>query len=237
MLASIDIGNTQVKIGLFKEDILHQVENMAPKAILNFLMEHDVSNVIISSVNKTDSLVLELEESFPNLIVLTSETDVPIDIDYETPNSLGLDRVAAAVGAIKRVNGPVAVVDAGTCITCDIIDENNVFQGGTISPGLEMRLQAMHTFTAKLPLLKLKNPKELVGKSTEAAMLSGAVNGSRQEIEGILSEYNEKYPKIMVIICGGNAKYFDKMEEFNIFVVPNLVLEGLNAILRFNGKI
>ncbi|RLD24397.1 MAG: pantothenate kinase [Bacteroidetes bacterium] len=237
MLASIDIGNTQVKIGLFKEDILHEVENIAPKAILNFLREHDVSNVIISSVNKTASLVLELKNSYADLIVLSSETEVPIGIDYETPNSLGIDRVAAAVGAIKRVNGPVAIVDAGTCITCDIIDEKNVFQGGTISPGLEMRLQAMHTFTAKLPLLKLKTPKELVGKSTEAAMLSGVVNGSRLEIEGILGKYNKKYPKLTVIICGGNAKYFDKMKEFNIFVVPNLVLEGLNAILRFNGKI
>ena len=128
------------------------------------------------------------------------------------------------------------VVDAGTCITCDLIDEKNIFRGGTISPGLQMRLQAMHTFTSKLPLLKLKSPKQLVGKSTDDAMLSGVVNGSRQEIAGLIRQYQKEHPNLKVIICGGDAIYFDKMIEFNIFVLSNLVLEGLNAILRFNGK-
>jgi type III pantothenate kinase len=100
-----------------------------------------------------------------------------------------------------------------------------------------MRLQAMHTFTSKLPLLKLATPKQLIGRSTDDAMLSGVVNGSRQEITGIIGEYQKKHPDLMVIICGGDANYFDKIIEFNIFVLPNLVLEGLNAILRFNGKI
>ena len=237
MLASIDIGNTQVKIGLFKEDILFEVKNIEPDAILSFLRKHDVSNVIISSVNKDDSVATELEEAYPDLLVLKSDTAVPLNIDYETPATLGIDRVAAAVGAINRFQGPMVVIDAGSCITCDLIDENNVFQGGTISPGLQMRLQAMHTFTAKLPLLNLATPKQLVGRSTDSAMLSGAVNGTRHEITGFLREYKKKYANLTVIICGGNAIYFDKIREFNIFVLPNLVLEGLNAILRFNGKI
>ena len=237
MLASIDIGNSQVKIGLFKEDELLKAENVETSSLLKYLRQNKVSNLIISSVTEDNSVIRELVKDYQNLLELKSDTPVPLNIDYETPNTLGIDRVAAAVGAINRFQGPLVVVDAGSCITCDLIDEKNIFRGGTISPGLQMRLQAMHTFTSKLPLLKLATPKQLVGRSTDDAMLSGVVNGSRQEITGIIREYHKKYPDLMVIICGGDAIYFDKIIEFNIFVLPNLVLEGLNAILRFNGKI
>jgi len=236
MLASIDIGNSQVKIGLFKEDKLIKTENVASSAIIFYLQEHDVRNVVISTVKENSSVVTELVKLYPNLLILKHETPVPLNIDYETPNTLGVDRVAAAIGAINRFDGPLVVVDAGSCITCDLIDDKNVFRGGTISPGLQMRLQAMHTFTAKLPLLKLTSPKQLVGRSTDDAMLSGVVNGSQQEITGLVGQYQKKYPDLKVIICGGDVIYFDKIMEFNIFVLPNLVLEGLNAILRFNGK-
>ena len=100
-----------------------------------------------------------------------------------------------------------------------------------------MRLQAMHTFTSKLPLLNLTEPKKLVGSTTDEAMLSGALNGSRLEITGIIRQYQKKkYPNLKVIICAGNAIYFDKIIEFNTFVLSNLVLECLNAILRFNDN-
>ena len=236
MLASIDIGNSQVKIGFFQEDKLLEAENVENATLLDHLQEYKVSNVIISTVKENNSVISEIEKVYPNLLVLKPETPVPLSIDYESPNTLGIDRVAAAIGAINRFKGPLAVVDAGSCITCDLIDEKNIFRGGTISPGLQMRLQAMHTFTAKLPLVKLTSPKQLVGRSTNDAMLSGVVNGSRQEIAGLVGQYQEKYPDLKVIICGGDAIYFDKIIEFNIFVLPNLVLEGLNAILRFNGK-
>ena len=237
MLASIDIGNSQVKIGLFEEDKLLKAENVETSSILKYLRENKVSNLIISSVTEDKTLITELVKDYQNLVVLKSDTPVPLNIDYETPNTLGIDRVAAAVGAINHFQGPLVIVDAGSCITCDLIDEKNIFRGGTISPGLQMRLQAMHTFTSKLPLLKLATPKQLIGRSTDDAMLSGVVNGSRQEITGIIGEYQKKHPDLMVIICGGDANYFDNIIEFNIFVLPNLVLEGLNAILRFNGKI
>ena len=236
MLASIDVGNSQVKIGLFQEDKLYKVEKVESSAILSFLQKNNVSNLIISAVNDDYSLISLLGNEYPKIIELKPGTAVPLKIDYETPNTLGIDRVAAAIGALKSFQGPLVVVDAGTCITCDLIDEKNIFRGGTISPGLQMRLQAMHTFTAKLPLVKLKRPKQLVGKSTDEAILSGVVNGSRQEIAGLIRQYQKEHPDLKVIICGGDALYFDKIIELNIFVLPNLVLEGLNAILRFNGK-
>ena len=236
MLASIDIGNSQVKIGLFREDKLHSSENLGSESILKYLRKNNVSKVIISAVNNDNSVIAEVEKGFPDMLILGTETPIPLSIDYETPGTLGIDRVAAAVGAINRFSGPLVVVDAGSCITCDLIDDKNVFKGGIISPGLQMRLRAMHTFTANLPLLKLSKPKQLVGRSTDEAMLSGVVNGSQQEIAGVIRQYQKKYPEIKGIICGGDAIYFDKIMEFNIFVLPNLVLEGLNAILRFNGS-
>ena len=236
MLASIDVGNSQVKIGLFQEDKLYKVEKVESSTILSFLQQNNVSNLIISTVSDDNSLVSQLGNEYQNLIELKPDTPVPLKIDYETPNTLGIDRVAAAIGALKSFQGPLVVVDAGSCITCDFIDENNIFRGGTISPGLQMRLQAMHTFTAKLPLVKLKRPKQLVGKSTNEAILSGVVNGARQEIAGLIRQNQKEHPDLKVIICGGDALYFDKIIELNIFVLSNLVLEGLNAILRFNGK-
>jgi type III pantothenate kinase len=236
MLASIDVGNSQVKIGLFKEDKLIKAENVDNTAIICHLQEHDVSNVIISTVKEDNSVIAELGKVYSNLLVFKPETPVPLNIDYETPNTLGIDRVAAAIGVNSGFNGPLVIVEAGSCITCDLINDKNVFRGGTISPGLQMRLQAMHTFTSKLPLLKLRSPNQLVGRSTNDAMLSGVVNGSQQEIADLVGRYQKKYPDLKVIICGGDAIYFDKIMEFNIFVLPNLVLEGLNAILRFNGK-
>ena len=236
MLASIDVGNSQVKIGLFQEDKLYRVEKVESSAILSFLQKNNVINLIISAVNDDYSLVLQLGKEYQKLIELKPGTPVPLKIDYETLDTLGIDRVAAAIGALKSFQGPLVVVDAGTCITCDLIDEKNIFKGGTISPGLQMRLQAMHTFTAKLPLVKLKRPKQLISKSTDDAILSGVVNGSQQEIAGLIRQYQKEHPNLKVIICGGDALYFDKIIELNIFVLPNLVLEGLNAILRFNGK-
>jgi type III pantothenate kinase len=237
MLASIDIGNSQVKIGLFKEDILVKAENVPITGISAFLHKNHVRHLIVSSVSNHYSIITELQQNYPHLLVLKPTTPVPLTIDYATPKTLGIDRIAAAVGALKRFNGPMVIVDAGSCITCDLVDEKSNFRGGTISPGLQLRLQAMHTFTSRLPLLKLSQPKQLVGRSTEEAMLSGVVNGSRHEIAGFVRDYQKKYPKIIVIICGGDANYFDKMIELNIFVLPNLVLEGLNAILIFNDKV
>ena len=192
MLASIDIGNSQVKIGLFKEDKLYKVENMETSIILTYLRQYNVSNLIISSVSEEVTVISALERDYPNLLVLNSETSVPLKIDYESPKTLGINRVAAAIGAITRFKGPLVVVDAGSCFTCDLVDNKNIFKGGTISPGLQMRLQALHTFTSKLPLLNLTEPKQLVGSTTDEAMLSGAMNGSRIEITGIISQYQKK---------------------------------------------
>jgi len=237
MQASIDIGNSSIKAGIFNNNKLLEAKEVEAKYLLKYLQQHAVDKVIISSVSENSSLISDLEKSYPNLLKLTAQTPVPLKIEYDTPATLGIDRVAAAIGALSHFDGPLAIVDAGSCITCDLISNKNVFIGGTISPGLQMRLEAMHTLTAKLPLLQLREPKQLIGRSTNEAMISGAVNGARQEIVGVLRQYQTRYPKLKVIICGGDAIYFDKIIEMNIFVLSNLVLEGLNTIMIFNDEL
>jgi type III pantothenate kinase len=230
-------GNSEIKVGLFSDGKLLRTENVTKDSVVNYHLQNSVEEVIVSSLGKHDELIEGLRQRFRNLLLLNSDTPLPIKIDYQTGATLGVDRIAAAVGAATHFDGLIVVIDAGSCITCDLIDKRRTFIGGTISPGLQMRLQAMHNFTANLPLLKLREPDQFIGKSTEEGMISGTVNGARKEIVGYLQEYKIQFPDLKVIICGGNRFFFDKINELDTFVLPNLVLEGLYAILKFNGKV
>jgi type III pantothenate kinase len=236
MEASIDIGNSRIKAGIFDRGNLITTEVLDESAIVDFLKAKNVERIIISSVGGKKEIIQSLQDNFSKLLEFTAATPIPIKTSYTTPQTLGIDRLAAAVGALQHFSGPLLVIDAGSCITVDLIDADNVFAGGSISPGLGMRLEAMHTFTESLPLLKLEAPPQGVPNSTREAMLAGAVIGAKHELIGFIRHYEGQFPEIKVILCGGDAKYFDKMNELNIFVLPNLVIEGLNAILRFNGE-
>jgi type III pantothenate kinase len=127
-------------------------------------------------------------------------------------------------------------IDAGTCITFDLTDNTNTFLGGMISPGIPMRLNAMHTFTARLPLVKTVMNPQLMGTDTESCMQSGAINGAVAEMDGIISLYKEKYPVLAVILCGGDMPFFENRLKASIFATPDLVLMGLNSILIHNVR-
>lgn len=234
MNAAIDIGNTRIKIGLFNEGELIEAEVLPEESVQDYLVNNNVENLIISSVREGQPLHQELWTSSFNTLVFNHTTKLPFESLYATPTTLGLDRLAAAAGALTQFQGPILVIDAGSCITIDLIDEQNRFVGGVIFPGLEMQLKAMHTFTGKLPFLKPEEPQPGAGQSTEQAMLGGVVKGTRHVLEGFINEFKQQYPQIKVILTGGDGKYFDKPIEFNIFVLSNLVIEGLNTILRFN---
>ena len=236
MDASIDIGNSRIKVGVFKEGKLVSTEITSETSILTYLKSAGVSRLIISSVGGKEELIRILRNNFSFVTEFTRDTPFPMKIAYATPKTLGLDRIAAGVGALQHFSGPILVIDAGSCITCDFINEDDVFVGGSISPGIRMRLQSMHTFTESLPLLELEIPTEGVPDSTRQAMLTGAVIGAKHELIGFINQYRMQFPEIKVILCGGDANYFDKINEMNIFVLPNLVLEGLDTILRFNGE-
>ena len=126
------------------------------------------------------------------------------------------------------------VIDAGTCITYDLINSKKEYLGGSISPGIQMRYNALHQFTSQLPLLESVDTAMLTGVNTEESIHSGIINGVFVEIDGIIQRYTNQYPDIKVIVTGGNAKFFDKGLKNTIFAKPNLLMEGLNKILDYN---
>jgi type III pantothenate kinase len=143
--------------------------------------------------------------------------------------------MAAALAGWQRYEGHnVLVVVAGTCITYNIVEADGSFAGGAISPGLHMRLEAMHTFTGKLPQVKLRGDSPLLGTTTETSLRSGAVNGAVAELKGMIAAYSEQYPSLKTVISGGDGRFLAEALKNGIFARPELVAEGLNTILNYN---
>jgi type III pantothenate kinase len=178
---------------------------------------------------------LELRDSLPfDFIFLRSDTPIPLINGYATPATLGLDRMAAAVGAWHLAKQkPALAIDLGTCITYELVDGKGVYRGGAISPGLKMRAKAMHAFTTGLPEIGINTaPDTHLGNSTVSCLEVGVWSGLRFELEGFIAAYRLDFPEISVYLCGGDAESFDSFAKDHIFVVPNLVLLGLNCILN-----
>lgn len=238
-----DLGNTNHKCAVFDGDsILFQ--RIKPKFevedILPIFQEFDITAILLSSVDKPDSVFEGIFLDKKNYFILSRDTPIPVTNKYLTPETLGKDRLASAIGAnLHFPNTNVLVIDAGTCIKYDFINAENQYLGGAIAPGLHMRLKAMHNFTARLPLLEpvQENALEniaLTGGTTNTSMISGTYNGALYEMAGMIEAYSSKYPNLTVVITGGDAHFFVLHLKRQIFALPNLVLEGLNTILNFN---
>lgn len=237
----IDIGNSYYKLGVFLNDeiVLYKKtdENGLPGVLTDLQAMFSINNMIVSSVRKNiHNAILGMGAQLNTNIILDNNTPLPITINYKTPETLGNDRIAAAVGANFLYPGEgIIVVDSGTCITYDFIDKNAVFQGGNIAPGLHMRLQAMHDYTSQLPLPDLEKTDNLLGKSTTEALQNGAMQGTIFEIDSFIRQINKKYGDSRLILTGGDAIYFVDYFKSMIFVVQNLVLIGLNKIINYNA--
>lgn len=236
----IDAGNTRVKMAVFQQGQLQQqsiVDELDVSAIQSFIKELPVEAVILSSVATEFKEVVTYLSSKFTLLQLDYHTPLPIKNLYQTPETLGTDRLACAVGAHTLFPGSdVLSVDAGTCIKYDFVNAAGEYLGGAISPGLQMRISALHNFTARLPLLPLSMPKEFVGSNTEASMLSGAVWGAITEVDGCIQRYHETYKQLKVVLSGGDRAYFEKSLKSRTFVAPDLVMQGLNIILDEYAK-
>ena len=160
---------------------------------------------------------------------------LPILNMYETKDSLGKDRLAAAVAGSAEFPGEnVLIINAGSALTFDFVNDRGEYLGGSISPGMMMRFNALHTFTDKLPLLSYQETVSLVGTNTRESIVSGVINGIVAEIEGVSLQYQEFYPGLKIILSGGDLNYFDKRLKISIFAFPNIVIHGLQQILSFN---
>lgn len=244
----IDQGNTLLKMFLFVngsiEDRLVCQNNQSEKA-LAFAEKCQSRCGVFCSVATLD---VQLVESLRHLLgdellVLTHSTPLPIGVDYDV-KSLGLDRIAAAVGVASLLPSREAfVVDAGTALTADNLSADGIFLGGAISPGLIMRSNALHAFTARLPKVEMPlTPSSVVGKSTVEAILSGALWGAALEIAGRFA-LTVSSPDAALVLTGGDAtiikKALEQIPSFSaeIFHVPDLVAEGLHNIYLHNRLI
>ncbi|UJP66376.1 type III pantothenate kinase [Mongoliitalea daihaiensis] len=232
----VDIGNSRIKTGKFEgTELLEEVVFSDLKGLKSYAEQLSIDAAIISSV-RYDEATLQEELGFP-FHYLNVHSKVPFTNNYGTPHTLGVDRKAALAGARAFFEDkPVLVIDLGSCITYDVLDASDTFSGGSISPGLSMRFQAMHQQTARLPLTNLSKGSlpHLSGESTLACMQSGVYYGILHEMEGFIRQYSMRYPDLNVIICGGDSFFFETLTKDHIFVIPNLVLYGLNRILLDN---
>jgi type III pantothenate kinase len=237
----IDIGNSRTKLALFNQhDLMFNVpvEHLTADHVKMLKDEHpQLNKAILSSVKSYPAELKQfLEQNFEQFIELDHHTSLPIENLYETPETLGKDRLAAAVGANELFpNRNLLVIDAGTAITYDLVSEQNQYLGGNISPGLEMRFKALHQFTGKLPLVNKNEDFLPVGRNTEEAIRAGVQNGILYELDQTIDFFNRNYQNLQIIMTGGDSNFFDRKLNYSIFVHFNLTLIGLNRILEYNA--
>ncbi len=234
----IDIGNTIIKIALFDNKRMLRVEDLNVLSDINirdFLSGDVVSKGILSSVKQIDDQAIKIIKKY-NLLLLDENTLIPIKSHYKTPRSLGKDRIAAAVGAhLSYPSKNVLILDLGTCLTIDYVNKAGEYEGGRISPGLTMRYKALHEFTDKLPLAKIKTQSPFFGDDTNSSINSGVQRGMIAEIDAVIDAFMKEKEDSCVIFTGGDCFFFEKELKNQIFANPFLVLEGLKEILDYNG--
>jgi len=233
----IDFGNTVVKAALFEgETLIEHFPKLTQVQLLSLVNAHPDHKLAIASVSNEVTHIINLIENKERLTILNHLTPVPVKNLYQTPKTLGMDRLAAVVGAnFLYPNTDCLVIDAGTCITYDLIDKLGQYHGGSISLGITMRYQAINHYTVKLPLLEIGHFEGLVGTNTEDAIISGINQGVLGEVSWIIGRYKTQYPQICTVMCGGSTAFFETKIKEHIFVVPELVLIGLNTILNYNA--
>lgn len=243
----VDIGNTRTKIAFFQKNTLVEkaiVEAVTLDALSALVKGRNIEGAIMSITGQDREGIEGWLQKRYFFIKMATETPLPIENLYSTPQTLGKDRLAAVVAAQSLYpQKNCLVVDSGTCITYNFINNKGQFLGGNIAPGLSMRLKAMHHFTAKLPLIARNTEnteggvEKLVGQSTEQAMLNGAQIGLLSEVEGFVKRFKNEFGTLKVLITGGDGAFLsENLQIKNSVYEPNLVLMGLNRILNFNRE-
>ncbi len=235
----IDIGNSFYKLSFFEDDqelYFKRYKKLLIRDIKALFKKWKFEQVILSSTRNPNKVLEAHLKKHYRFLKLDHKTKVPFKNEYATPSTLGRDRIAGVVGAMKLFpKSNCLVIDAGTCITFDLVTRNKVYKGGNISPGVHLRLKAMNHFTDKLPLGEFKLHKNYIGKSTMTAIENGAMWGAIGEIEAFIDRILSKYRDINVILTGGDASIFGSKIKTKIFVSSNLLMIGLNEILRYNA--
>ncbi len=236
---ALDIGNTRIKAGLFRGTNLTEVTHWPIKEwaeVLAYAREASAEQVVWAAVVPVEETILaQLAREVPQVLEITHHTLLPFSNTYQTPHTLGRDRLAAVAGAHALWPGKnCLVIDAGTCIKYDLLTAEGAYLGGNISPGASMRLRALNAFTAQLPLVPVAIPEDPIGRSTTTALQNGALRGAALEVAGFAETFRHLFPHLTVVLTGGDATFFTPLLPFAPLVEPNLTLHGLNHLLLFN---
>ena len=237
MNLTLDIGNTYAKLAAFdKTLVLLKTFNieLIHDNIDDFLKLYpSIKNLIVCSV--TDINLNFDKYNFSNIHFVSKKSKTPFINLYSSKNSLGNDRIALVSSAsINYPNKNVLIIDAGTCITYDFINNKNKYLGGAISPGINMRFKSLNEYTSKLPLVTLSQTELEVGTDTMDSINIGVLNGVIFEIEGFISQYSSRYDNLTVILTGGNSDFLSNRLKISIFANQNFLLEGLNHLIKLN---
>jgi type III pantothenate kinase len=233
-----DFGNTRLKCAVFADRELQEVivlENGEPETVAALADRHSASYSILSSVIHHDIAVEEVLRTKTKFHKLDHHSKIPVTTPVGKPETIGADRLALVVGIDTLFPGRHNLaIGLGSAITYNFINKNKEFMGGGISPGMEMRFKSLHTFTAKLPLIKADWNFPLVGYDTRTNILSGVIFGMAREIDGMIELYEEKYSNFNVVLCGGDAVFFADFLKKKTFVEPDLLYKGLFSIAQYN---
>ena len=236
MNLAIDIGNTAVKWATFDGKTLVDSGQWS-MASGQWPEIADIDKGMLCASGDMTKVQPWIDSFNFQFSIFNSSTPLPIRLDYKTPATLGADRIADACGAWALHKGEASlVIDAGTCITVDFVDGNGVYHGGAIMPGLKMSLQALNTFTAKLPLVDIDNVKRapVIGRSTEESILAGTMGATMLALAGYVALYREKAPRLHVLLTGGDAQRLVDAGATGWELVPQLTLTGLNEIMNYD---
>ena len=231
-----DIGNNSAKFFLFNgEQILLHTRRSDAKfdVISEWNDQFGIDKIIVSTViDLTEKQKTEFQTIGCPVVWFSNETQTPLEIEYTTPHTLGSDRIAAAVGAwCEQPGNNILVIDAGSAITIDFITRQGQYKGGNIAPGIKMRLNALHEYTGRLPLVEKEGDIPYFGYNTETAIRSGVITGICHEIDGYINEMKAKYGDVLVFLTGGDEKTLKNRIKSRIFADKYLVAKGLNRIL------
>ena len=227
----LDIGNTLIKSVEVIEGELQNWKTWENLSLFNDSYPADIP-IMVSSVSHFNKKIL----SNRTITVLSHKMELPISLNYLTPETLGNDRIAAAVGAWALFPDENSlIIDVGTCITIDVLDSKGVFQGGAISPGMKMRMKAMADFTHQLPDVSHEYKEielKTLGKSTKECLISGVINGISNELNGAINTITQDFTSINVILTGGEAQFFESKLKKPIFAGSKVVQIGLYSIWK-----
>jgi type III pantothenate kinase len=232
-----DFGNTRCKYAVFINDQFQKeyflTEPTLP-ALQKVYAEYQPTQSILSSVIDLPNDVLTFLEA-QKCLMLNHETKLPFSIAYESAKTLGKDRIALVAGMQQIFpNQNSLVISAGTCITYTFINAQNQLLGGGISPGVHMRLQAMHKMTDQLPLAEPSPVFSMIGFNTKQSLVTGTMQGILLEMQGTLALYAQQYSLFNAVLTGGDAGYFAPHLKNLIFAAPEILYRGLNAICAYN---